>query len=361
MTPIAFLARRRHLAEHMAPVWLALPEEARGPFMVLDDASAAAVERTGVTPTRLPVRSPQRIKLPPLDTVVVAGYRDLLSVNGKAQRIALMTHGIGQSYAGRHDGAGDWIGSPGGLDRGPVGMFLHPGPHPAARDRERYPRARIEVVGSPMLDRLHRKPRSGRDPVIAVTTHWDPQFLPGQRGWQACPETHSALLCSHFGGWFGVLDAIAELAKRYHVIGHGHPGAHTGNIDDMSLVWEGMGIEVVRDFDEVCRKADLLVADNSSVIYEFAATGRPVVLLDPPWYDRNVGHGLRFWSASHVGLHVSDPRALADTVAEALVDNGRHWREREDALDMVFGYREHAAERAAVALLDWVDERRMAA
>lgn len=360
MIPIAFLARRRHLAEHMAPVWLALPEEARGPFLVSDDGSERCLRDMGIPATR--TRSAQRIGRP-LEgmPVVVAGYRDLLSVNGKAGRIALMAHGIGQSYAGRRDGASDWIGSPGGLDRGMVDLFLHPGPHPAARDRERYPRARVEVVGSPLLDRLHRKPRDGRDPVIAITTHWDPQFVPGQRGWQACPETHGALLCSHYGGWFGILDAIGELAKRYRVIGHGHPGAHTGNIDDMARVWEGMGIEVVRDFDEVCRRADLLVADNSSVVYEFAATGRPVVLLDPPWYDRDVGHGLRFWSASHVGLHVGDPRTLTDTVTEALGASGRQWRDREDALDMVYAHRDHAAERAAVALLDWAGERRMAA
>jgi CDP-glycerol glycerophosphotransferase (TagB/SpsB family) len=120
-----------------------------------------------------------------------------------------------------------------------------------------------------------------------------------------------------------------------------------------------MGIEVVQEFDEVCRRADLLVADNTSVIYEFAATGRPVVLLDPPWYDRNVGHGLRFWTASHVGLHVTDPRTLTDMVTEAL--SARHWRDQEDALDMVFSHRDHAAERAAVTLLDWVGEQRMAA
>lgn len=356
MRPIAFVARRSHLVAHMAPVWLALPEEARGPFLAVDDGAERAAERWGIPVTR--TRSPQRIGVP-LKDVVVAGYRDMLMVNGKAERIALMQHGIGQSYGGRHDGAGDWIGSPGGLDRGMVSLFLHPGGRPASLDKARYPRARVEVVGSPRLDRLHRKPRDGHDPTIAITTHWDPQFLKGQHGWQACPETHSALLCPHFGGWFGIHDAIVELSKRYHVIGHGHPGAHVGNITDAAPMWEGMGIEVVRDFDEVCRRADLLVADNTSVIYEFAATGRPVVLLDPPWYDRDVGHGLRFWSADHVGLHVSDPRTLTDTVTEAL--DGNHWRDREDALDMVFGHRAHAAERTAVVLMDWAEERRMAA
>lgn len=354
MQPVAFLARRPQFAEHLAPVWLALPEEARGPFVVWSDQmepTAAAAERMGVTVTR--ARAGQRgVSIPQLtgQPVVVAAYRDHIKAREmRASRVALVPHGIGQSYAGRRNSAWMHMGSPGGTDRGDVGLFLHPGPHPAARDRARYPGARVEIVGSPRLDRLHRKPRDGRDPVISITTHWC-ATIP-----EDTPETHGALVCPDFGGWFGIHDAIAELARRYRVIGHGHPRL----MDRISPMWEGLGIEVVRDFDEVCRRADLLVCDNSSVIYEFAATGRPVVLLDPPWYDRNVGHGLRFWTADHVGLHVSDPRCLADTVCEALRDG--QWRDRDDALSMVYGHRDHAAERAAVVLLDWLGDRRMAA
>jgi hypothetical protein len=353
MIPIAFLARRQQFAEHLAPVWLALPDEARGPFIVWDDRAQHAAERMGVTVSRRQKRSDQRFTLERMDgqPVVVAGSHDMLKANSVGGRIALMTHGIGQSYAGRHDLAARHIGSPGGNTRDMVGLFLHPGGRPAQLDRERYPRARVEVVGSPMLERLHRKPRDGTEPVIAVTSHWD---------WDLCPETHSALMCSHYGGWYGIHDALLALSKRYKVIGHGHPRWFTRpEGDPITPMWEGMGIEVVQEFDEVCRRADLLVADNTSVIYEFAATDRPVVLLDPPWYDRNVGHGLRFWTASHVGLHVTDPRTLTDTVTEAL--SARHWRDQEDALDMVFSHRDHAAERAAVTLLDWVGERRMAA
>jgi hypothetical protein len=330
---------------------LSLPEEARGPFWVWDDRAEDRALLMGVQTTRLKARGTRSPQLPALhgDPVVVAGYADMLSVRGAGGRIALTTHGIGQSYAGRPDCV-QHIGSPGGLDRGDVSLFLHPGPHPAARDRKAYPRARVEMVGSPRLDRLPHRQRSG-EPVVAVSTHWCATLPPA-------PELHSGLMCQHYGQWHGIRQALSALAKRYRVIGHGHPRLIDRITDEL---WEPMGIEVVRSFDDVCRMADVYVSDNSSTIYEFAATGRPVVLMDPPWYDRNVGHGLRFWSAAHVGPHVTDPRTLTDTVAEALEDGNGHRRDREDALSMVYAYRDSAASRAAVVLMDWVGEQRMVA
>ena len=265
----------------------------------------------------------------------------------KGDAIAMMQHGIGQSYAGR-PGGGEHVGSAGGPHRDGVGLFLHPGPHPAARDRARYPRARVEVVGSPRLDALPTKPRGG-EPVIAISTHWCATLPPA-------PELHGALLCQHQQPWHGIRDALAALASRYEVIGHGHPRL----IDRLATeLWEPLGIEVVRSFDEVCRRADVYVADNTSTLYEFASTGRSVVVLNPPWYDRRVGHGLRFWAAADVGPNVDDPRALTDMVGVALRGNGH--RDREDALSMVYGYRDSAAHRAAVVLMDWAQERRKAA
>lgn len=353
MEPVSFLARRPQFAEHLAPVYLALPEEARGAFVVWGNDEAARRAHMAMRDMGIPAsHAPTEWDLPRMGAVVVASYRDMGAARGRQARIALMPHGIGQSYAGR-PGGGEHVGSPGGSDRDGVSLFLHPGPHPAARDRARYPMARVEQVGSPRLDRLARKPRD-HEPVIAVSTHWCATLPPA-------PELHSALMpCPnhHPGTWHGIREAIAALTTRYRVIGHGHPRL----IDRIAAeLWEPLGIEVARTFDEVCRRADLYVADNTSTIYEFAHTDRPVVLMDPPWYDRNVGHGLRFWTASHVGLHVTDPRALTDVVAEALRGGASRRRDREDALSMVYAYRDHAAARAAVALLDWAGERKMAA
>ena len=48
--------------------------------------------------------------------------------------------------------------------------------------------------------------------------------------------------------------------------------------------YEAHGIEYVPDFDDVLRRADVYACDNSSTLYEFASTGRPVVVLNAPWY-----------------------------------------------------------------------------
>jgi CDP-glycerol glycerophosphotransferase (TagB/SpsB family) len=111
------------------------------------------------------------------------------------------------------------------------------------------------------------------------------------------------------------------------------------------------GINVVRDFADVCRQADLYITDNSSSLYEFAATGRPVVVLNAPWYRRDVHHGLRFWDAIP-GPQVDHSRDLVPTVLKALETDTTDLR--ESALAKVYAYRSGAAERAARIIEEWV-------
>ena len=129
-------------------------------------------------------------------------------------------------------------------------------------------------MGCPKLDTLPAR-EPGPGPVIAVAFHWD----------GAMPELRWA--------WPRFRHAIVRLAARYTVIGHGHPRA----MKDLAPWYQRAGIEVVADFAEVCRRADLLVFDNTPVGFEFASTGRPVVCLEPYHYRRGVHHGLRFWDA----------------------------------------------------------------
>ena len=195
-------------------------------------------------------------------------------------RIAYVEHGIGQPYSGT-------LGYPGGAGRGTVGLFLSPNATAAAADRAAYPAARVEVVGDPGLRYVpHREPGP---PAIAVSLHWECHLL---------PETRSAYRHHR--------SALPELARQYTVLGHGHPLAQ----GTLRRVWERLGVEFVPDWHEVARRADLYVCDNSSTLYEFAATGRPVVVLNAPWYRREVRHGLRFWSAASVGVLANDPDAL---------------------------------------------------
>jgi hypothetical protein len=258
-----------------------------------------------------------------LDVALVAGYGDVVKARRAGhRRIVLMQHGAGQSYGNRHPHY------PGGKGNEDVGLFLTPNDYSADLWRRAYPLTPVAAVGSPRLDALPAR-ESGPGPVVAVTFHFDLHLV---------PETRSAL------AWY--LPALRELAQRYTVIGHAHPRR-----GDMGHFYETRGIEYVPDFDEVCRRADVLVFDNTSAGFEFAATGRPVVVMDAPWY--RTEHGLRFWDAADVGVRVDVPEALApaiDRALEQLVDDvGR----REMALDMVYAYRTGAAQRAADTIMEW--------
>lgn len=250
-----------------------------------------------------------------VDVAVVASYQDLVAVRGRYRKIVLMQHGIGQSYSDANPGY------PGGRDNDDVGLFLVPGEHPAKRWRSAYPHARVEVVGSPRLDDL--PPRVPGPLTVAVTFHW------------------------RFGAFDFYRDAMPEFARRFNVIGHGHPRASR-----LPRFWRKAGIEHVPDFDEVCRRADVLIADNTSAMYEFASTGRPVVVLNCPTY-RGWDHGLRFWDAAHVGPNVERASELIPAVERALEHRPEDIAAREDALEVVYAYRHGAAQRSMDIIREW--------
>lgn len=260
------------------------------------------------------------------DVALVASHRDLRTARQAGfRRIVLAQHGIGQSYSGDHPSY------PGGRDNGDVGLFLVPNEHSAGRWRRAYPSASVAIVGSPILDGLPQRDGGGGPPVVAIAFNWN---------CGVAPESRSA---RH--EYRGVL---ADLTAHYRVIGHGHP-----RIPNLARFWRQRAIEYVPDFREVCRRADVLIADNTSALYEFASTGRPVGLLNSRHYRRSEQHGLRFWDAAHVGPSIDEPRMLRALVMAALDDDHEAKARREDALSIVYAYRSGAAERAAQAIMEW--------
>jgi UDP-N-acetylglucosamine:LPS N-acetylglucosamine transferase len=153
------------------------------------------------------------------------------------------------------------------------------------------------------------------------------------------------------------LPALPLLTRRFDVIGHAHPNWQRRG-DGAAAKLAKADIPFVRDFDDVCRQADVYVCDNSSTIYEFAATGRPVVVLNArQWSRKGPQLGLRFWAASHVGINVDRHEDLVPAVTRALEYRAEDIAAREDALEMVYTYRYGAAERAAAAIVDWLGSR----
>jgi hypothetical protein len=316
------LATAPYYADHLAAVFSALPPEVRGAFMAPNASTSARARSLGITPVAR--REGDR-------PTVVAGYGDLRRALAFGRtRLAIMEHGAGQSYGGRPHTSrrGSYAG---GVGRDVASLFLHPGEHPAARDRAAYPRSRVEVVGSPHLDTLPaREGPTGR--VVALSFHFNTPIA---------PETRNA--------WPWIFPAVMGLRDRFAMLGHAHPRV----FDQLKRHYRAAGIEPVREFTDVCRRADVYVCDNSSTLFAFAATGRPVVVLNPPWYDRTVDHGLRFWEAAGVGVNCNNPAALGECIEEALRDTPEARARREAALGLVYAYRDGAAKRAADVLMEW--------
>jgi len=322
----------RHHAEHIVPVLSALPSASRG-ALYLPSSVASALDARGIeVVSGDPLPGPEPL---------------LVSASGSMQRaaklgrtnVAIMEHGAGQSFGGDR-GYNGVIASEnpsyaGGAGR-TAGLFIHPGEHPAARDRARYPLARVEVVGCPKLDSLPRRVQDGV-PTVAFSFHWDSGVA---------PEAGSSFIF-----YREQLARFVVANPDIRVLGHGHPRI----IERLAVWYERKGIEVVQDFNEVCRRADVYACDGMSTLYEFASTDRPVVVLNHPSFRRHVEHGLRFWSAANVGENVWEPYDITAAVQRALSDPDATRDAREDALDQVYAYRTGAAQRAADALVSWAD------
>lgn len=336
------LAFEPQFLDHLAPVWNVLPASARGRFLtdtlLVERARAKGIEAEGLDAGRIRISSPPPTAQPGAGpTAFVVSIGDIkIGRRLGYRRFVFMEHGAGQAYNGGRD-AYRHPSYAGGLDREDVGLFLVPNEYSAALWRDAYPDAAVEIVGSPRLDGLPSR-LPGPGPVVCISFHWPAQVA---------PEADTAL-----GHYFGVLRLLGQ---AYTVIGHAHPKGDWPA--RMERIYRRAGIEFVADFDDVCRRADLYVCDNSTTLFEFAATGRPVVVLNQPSYRRGIRHGLRFWDAADVGIQVDEPAALLPAVERALLDREEQQERREAALAIVYAHRSGGAERAAIAVLTWLGSR----
>jgi hypothetical protein len=348
MTRVDFFAVEPHFLDHLAPIWHAMPEDARGDF-VLDQARApftpailaAKAEALGV-----PAGTFGRERRP----VVTAANGDMNRARDEGRdRIALLEHGTGQSFGADPDETVARAPSyPGGRNRGAASLFLSPNAHAAGRDAKAYPKARVEIIGCPKLDaapeRAIREP--GARPRVALSFHWD---------CMVCAETRSG-----WREWKRILPFLAA-EGRWEMIGHGHPRG----IDEFVPHYRTHRFRIVRDFADVLREADVYVNEGSSTLYEAAAAGISVVVLNPSFFRLQLRHGLRFYEAADVGPNVRSRNSIDTSLArktiaaieEALANAPELQARREAALDVMYAYRSGAARRAADAILDWVGDR----
>jgi glycosyltransferase involved in cell wall biosynthesis len=338
------------------------------------------------------------MRTPATDLMVVASWVD--ARRWAHLRCAYLEHGAGQTYLG--DRPTGYAGAP-QLDH--VVLFLGPNDRIAERWLAQYPGAMVATVGCPALDqhlsasaesasRVEDVEQSAHDaepdqdaepgegdrgsehegivdaardsgahrtmsvtegrynlgrgattddgrtddglrprgvPVVAVTHHW----------WcGVCPETVPALPAYE--------TALAALSSDpgVRVMGHAHPRAHRRT----ERFWRRLDIGYETDPDAILRTAGLLVADNTSLMYEAAALDIPVLAVNAPSYRRDVEHGLRFWS--HVpGLQVDEPADLVPRIYEALADPPEARALRARAAAHVYAHRDGSSTaRAADAI-----------
>lgn len=243
------LASLPHYRDHVEAIHKHLPDEIRG-----DTRYGARVSAKG---------------WPEDDFVMVGGFYD---VDAVPQRIIYVEHGAGQSY------------------RGDPRSSLHPAYHGSPHHPSRvcaYLSPRLEVaqswnrpafpIGAPVCDPYAERTNNDK-PIAVITFHWNAQRI--------CPEAGSALF--HYADDFERIIASLRL-QGFDVYGHHHPRDHR-----LPLMWKRLDVPVL-SIEAVRRGADLLICDNSSLMYEMCYLGRTVVALNCPEYRREVEHGLRFW------------------------------------------------------------------
>lgn len=324
--------------EHLRPVWDEFEPNERGLW----------VER----------RPQRRDEQPRGDIALVASYSDyknvcgtrlvttresasVLRVNAPHVPIVMMEHGAGFTYL-PNPRKPNWGGSyAGGPSRDHVKLFPSTNRWVREANLRAQPNVPAPIVGCPKLDALTAIPEPGNDhPVIAFSFHWECPV------W---PETRSAF--PHYQEGLAAF-AAAAAERGWEVLGHGHPRVQA----ELRYTWRKLGWEPVTAFEAVCRKADVYVCDTSSTIYEFAALGRPVVVLNAPWYRRDVQHGLRFWSHADVGVNCEQPEDLVYAVELALEDDVRQRGQREQAVNEVYPYLGESAARTAAVIRDFYEE-----
>jgi hypothetical protein len=333
-------ASQRHYLDHLAPIWRGLPDELRGDVLFergsLSD-HPLVVEANGRKRKGRQVLGAKR--------VLTAGIGDATNARRWGAGVALVEHGAGQTYLTPGEKAHPSY--PGGEKRGSIGLFLCTN-EAVAQANERLYGPRSAVIGSPRLSDLRearaaqRLTEPGERPVLALVWHWDCRVAP--ESFWAFPEFVPCLP-----------DLVASWPGK--VIGHAHPRVW----DRAEIAYRGVGIEPVRDFVDVVRRADVVSFDSTSAGFEAAALGIPVVLVDSARWRRDVEHGLRFWRWADIGPRMRPfsgyPRKTAETWAtlgEQVVVNDVWQEDRAAMTRVVYPHEGTEVERAVEALRVWV-------
>lgn len=330
---VDFFVWARHYHDHAAPIWNKLPDNIKGNYHIsthlhnISDYNLSEFINENIiihSSIDTAIKELRRKK----GVLVVFGL-DKKMFSAINRPFILVSHGVGQTieednkYIPYHK---------------KCLLYILPNKIVENVYKRNYPHVKTAVVGCPKLDYWHTHPGEPKaeKPVVAISFHFENSVA---------PEMRSA--------WPYFKPALKNLAlqKKWRVLGHGHPGI----IDELTPYYQKLGIEVVRDFTEVMKRANLYICDNSSTLYEFASTNRPVVVLNAPWYRRDIERGIRFWEHADVGVNCDNPDDLLAKIEEALIDPPEQKRLREKAVKAVYAVTDGtASQRAVKAIIDFL-------
>lgn len=243
---------RPHYQEHLLPIYEALPEDMRG-----------EVRGRGEEPL-------------PGHVGLVGAWSDLEPLRGHHDYI-YVEHGAGQGYGGDEKSAlqPGYSASGGYRHHGCLGFIC-----PSQTVADRWTTAPAQAVGCPKLDQYFNYRQEPIPNSVCFGWHWD------------CRVSQEAT-----SAWRHYESDIADIVgtwkdQGWRVFGHAHPRWEGG----LNAKMDQAGMEVLPTGHSVLSSMSMLIMDNSSLIYEMAALDRPVMLLNAPWYRKEIDHGLRFWS-----------------------------------------------------------------
>ncbi|MFP4687972.1 MAG: hypothetical protein ACLFN5_07700 [bacterium] len=317
-----------HYAQHLTPLWQELPAANRGKYYV--STHMHNMNGCGLPPEVVCVENPyelcEQLEVRPR-LLIIPDDRDCM-IYFLERPLARLSHGVGQSYIDEKKVPGN---------RKNVIVDLLPGSASREIFEEKHPETTKIVAGSPKMDRWAGfKKERDHPPTVGISFHFNHKAVPETRG--------------TFPHYKSILPELAA-NNEWKLLGHGHPRF----IDELIPFYEELGIDWTRDFKEILRRADLYVCDSPSTLYEFAFTDRPVVVLNAPWFRRDVEHGLRFWKYADVGIQCDGPEELSLAIRKALRDDLPQPRLRKQAVNEVYNVTDGTAgETMARRLVDFV-------
>jgi len=264
---------------------------------------------------------------------LAASFKDAQTL--ARRNVIYIEHGAGQSYNGDVRSAG----SP----------YYHGSKHPSNIVGYVSPNEKIAkswgkpavAVGCPALDIWHMSLQEMQTrslkPAVTFTFHWDCRISQESR-WA-------------FPHYAEQIPKVADHLKSlgFDVYGHAHPRAERM----LKRFWHLNNIEYLESPDMVFWASDILIADNTSLLCEFASLNRPVIFLNAPWYRKDVNHGGRFWEWTNMGHQIDHPEQLFDVDFDDYLFSDKFALQREKQVKEIYAYTDGGAGQRAAR---WVTE-----